>query len=102
MKLTILLRAMFKIFNNLRSVIIVDRYLPAYPPTIHQMQMLMYISALRIMNVASWVLPGLGEHVIEQEDTDHLSMNIWRMMLQLRLYVIYCISIDNIHDIESF
>ena len=90
---------MFKIFNNLRSVIIVDRYLPAYPPTTHQMQMLMYISALRIMNVASWVLPGLGEHVIEQEDTDHLSMNIWRMMLQLRLYVIYCIYIDNRRDI---
>ena len=90
---------MFKIFNNLRSVIIVDRYLPAYPPTIHQMQMLMYISALRIIKVASWVLLGFRQHVIVQEDTDHLSMNIWGMMLQLRLYVIYCIYIDNRHDI---
>ena len=81
------------------TITILDRFLRASPTTIHQMQMLMYISALRIMNVASWVLPGLGEHVIEQEDTDHLSMNIWRMMLQLRLYVIYCIYIDNRHDI---
>ena len=85
--------AMLKIFKNHRSIIILDRYLPAYPPTIHQMQMRMYISALRMMNVASWVWPGFGQHVIVQEDTDHLSMNIWGMMLQLRLCVIYCIYI---------
>ena len=83
------------------TITILDRYLPAYPPTIHQMQMLMYISALRIIKVASWVLLGFRQHVIVQEDTDHLSMNIWGMMLQLRLYVIYCIYIyiDNRHDI---
>ena len=75
------------------TITIVDPYLPASPPTIHQMQMRMYISALRMMNVASWVWPGFGQHVIVQEDTDHLSMNIWGMMLQLRLYVIYCICI---------
>ena len=81
------------------TITILDRLVTASPPTIHQMQMRMYISALRMMNVASWVWPGFGQHVIVQEDTDHLSMNIWGMMLQLRLYVIYCIYIDNRHDI---
>ena len=73
------------------TITILDRYLPAYPPTIHQMQMLMYISALRMIKVASWVLLGFRQHVIVQEDTDHLSMNIWGMMQHLRLYVIYCL-----------
>ena len=67
---------MFKIFDNLRSVIIVDRYLPAYPPTIHQMQMLMYISAPRMIKAVSLVLRGLGQRVIGHHNTDHLSMNI--------------------------
>ena len=71
------------------TIIILDRFLPAYPPTIQQMQMLMYICALRIIKVVSWVLRGFRQHVKVQEDTDHLSMNIWEMMPQLRLYVIY-------------
>ena len=73
------------------TITILDRLVTASPPTIHQMQMLMYISALRMIKVASWVLLGFRQHVIVQEDTDHLSMNIWEMMLHLRLYVIYCL-----------
>ena len=80
---------MFKTFNNLRSVIIVDQYLPAYPPTIHQMQMLMYISAPRMIKAVSWVLRGFRQHVIGHNNTDHLSTNIYEMMPQRRLYVIY-------------
>ena len=82
------------------TITILDRYLPAYPPTIHQMQMLMYISALRMIKVASWVLLGFRQHVIVQEDTDHLSMNIWEMMLHLRLYVIYCLYTSSIFIIK--
>ena len=58
------------------TITILDRYLPAYPPTTHQMQMLMYISAPRMIKAVSLVLRGLGQRVIGHHNTDHLSMNI--------------------------
>ena len=54
------------------TITILDRYLPAYPPTIHQMQMLMYISAPRMIKAVSLVLRGLGQPVIGHLNTDHL------------------------------
>ena len=82
---------LYEIYLNqaILTITILDQLLRASPPTIHPMQMLMYISALRMIKVASWVLLGFRQHVIVQEDTDHLLMNIWEMMLQLRLYVIF-------------
>ena len=71
------------------TITILDRLVTASPPTIHQMQMLMYISAPRMIKAVSLVLRGLGQHVTGHRNTDHLSTNIYEMMQRLRLYVIY-------------
>ena len=71
------------------TITILDRFLRASPTTIHQMQMLMYISAPRMIKAVSLVLRGFRQHVIGHKNTDHLSTNIYEMMPQQRLYVIY-------------
>ena len=71
------------------KITILDRLVKASPPTIHQMQMLMYISAPRMIKAVLLVLRGFRQHVIGHKNTDHLSTNIYEMMQRLRLYVIY-------------
>ena len=82
---------MIYIFLNqaMLTITILDRLVTASPPTIHQMQMLMYISAPRMIKAVSWVLRGFRQHVIGHNNTDHLSTNIYEMMPQRRLYVIF-------------